>query len=121
MTTILVVDDEPDIRMGIRLHLLRAGFDVVEASGGEECLLQIASSTPDLVLLDVMMPRMDGWETLERIRATTTLPVLMLTARGLQQDRERGVRSGAQAYLSKPFDSANLLLEIRTLLAEVDQ
>jgi len=113
---VLVVDDEEDIRTLVRTLLERAGKDVVEAPDGRQGLRALHSERPSLVILDVTMPELDGWATLERIRDLSDVPVLMLTARGGELDTVRGLRSGADDYLSKPFGLGELLARVEALL-----
>ncbi|MBX7112109.1 MAG: response regulator transcription factor [Dehalococcoidia bacterium] len=119
MTRILVIDDETDIRQAVALMLARGGYEVVEAANGREGLRRFHADTPDLVLLDVAMPELDGWQTLDRIRDMSEVPVLMLTARGLESDRVRGLDAGADDYLVKPFGGQELLARVRALLRRV--
>jgi DNA-binding response OmpR family regulator len=116
VTTVLVIDDDPDIRKSIRLFLSQAGFDAVEASNGREGLRRFHLDRPDLVLLDVAMPELNGWETLDRLRDMAQVPVLMLTARGTESDRVRGLNAGADDYLVKPFSGQELIARVRALL-----
>jgi DNA-binding response OmpR family regulator len=112
MTRILVVDDEADIRELLRELLGRAGHEVVEAADGSEALKLFYSEQPDFVILDVQMPILDGWETLSRIREVSDVPVLMLTARAEELDKVRGLRAGADDYLTKPFGRQELLARV---------
>ena len=112
MTRILVVDDEADIRELLRELLGRAGHEVVEAPNGSEALKLFYSEHPDFVILDVQMPILDGWETLARIREVSDVPVLMLTARAEELDKVRGLRAGADDYLTKPFGRQELLARV---------
>lgn len=114
--TILIVDDEPRIRDFVRLDLEMEHYRVIEASNGIEALDQLRENLPDLVLLDVMMPEMDGFETLKAIREVSTVPVIMLTVRQSEQDRIHGLDLGADDYMAKPFSSRELLSRIRALL-----
>jgi DNA-binding response OmpR family regulator len=113
---ILVVDDEPDIRRLVGELLRRAGHDVVEAENGRAGLRALHASPPDLVVLDVSMPEMDGWQTLERIRDLSDVPVLMLTARGNELERVRGLQAGADDYVTKPFGRQELVARVQALL-----
>ena len=101
---LLVVDDDEDIRALLRLVLERAGYEVDDQADGRAALRAFHQGNHDLVLLDVTMPGLDGWELLERIRDLSEVPVLMLTARDTEPDRVRGLRGGADDYVSKPFD-----------------
>lgn len=112
---VLVVDDEPRMRELIRLYLA-AEFDVIEAADGLAALRQLRGADPDVVLLDVMMEQLDGWETLRRIREESATPVLMLTARGDVPDRVQGLRMGADDYIAKPFDGRELVARIQAVL-----
>ncbi len=114
--TILIVDDEPRIRDFVRINLEIEHYDVIEASNGIEALDQLREHLPDLVVLDVMMPEMDGFETLKAIRDVSTVPVIMLTVRQDEQDRIRGLDLGADDYIAKPFNPRELLSRIRALL-----
>ncbi len=112
MSRVLVVDDEADIRGLLRDLLERAGHDVVEAPDGREGLRLFHAEQPDLVILDVSMPGLDGWQTLERIRELSSAPVLMLTARTQELDKVRGLRAGADDYITKPFGRQELLARV---------
>jgi DNA-binding response OmpR family regulator len=116
VTSVLVVDDEADIRELIRVLLERGGYQVIEASDGEEALRRFFDERPDLVLLDVSMPGLDGWGTLERIRELSDVPVVMLTARAAELDKVRGLRAGADDYVSKPFGRQELLARVESHL-----
>ena len=116
---ILVADDEPHIRRILQFLLEQEGFEVHMAADGEEAWKAVASFQPDLVLLDVMMPRMDGFAVLEIIRAgfeTARLPVILLTAKGEEQDKVKGLAGGANDYIVKPFNHDELLLRVSNLL-----
>jgi two-component system response regulator MprA len=116
MTTILVVDDDPTIRSVLGRGLRFEGYDVQIAASGQEAL-QLARDTPfDLVVLDLTMPRMDGLEVCRRLRRGVSIPILMLTARDAVADRIIGLDSGADDYLTKPFDFEELLARVRALL-----
>ena len=116
MSRILVVDDEADIRQLVRELLERAGHEVVEASNGREAVKEFYARQPDLVILDVSMPVLDGWETLKRIREVSEAPVLMLTARAQELDKVRGLQSGADDYITKPFGRQELLARVNANL-----
>ena len=113
---ILVVDDEEDIRGLVRTLLERAGHEVSEAPDGRAGLRALYTSSPDLVVLDVTMPGLDGWATLERIREVTDVPVLMLTARDTEVERVRGLTGGADDYVVKPFGRQELVARVDALL-----
>ena len=116
--TILVVDDDPQICRLVELNLTRAGYAVTTASDGEEALAKIAEARPDLVVLDVMMPRMDGFEALRRIKSDpglADLRVLMLTAKAQDADIFRGWQMGADCYLTKPFNPMELLTFVKRI------
>ena len=118
---ILVVDDDRDIRKLVAELLRRAGHDVREAENGRAGLRALHASPPDLVLLDVSMPDLDGWQTLERIRDLTDVPVLMLTARGDELERVRGLQAGADDYVTKPFDRQELVARVQALLRRAER
>jgi DNA-binding response OmpR family regulator len=113
---ILVVDDDDDIRKLVVQLLERAGHRVEEAPDGRAGLRALHASPPDLVLLDVSMPDFDGWQTLERIRDLSDVPVIMLTARGEELERVRGLQSGADDYVTKPFGRQELIARVQALL-----
>ena len=117
---ILVVDDEPHIRRILQFLLEQEGFSVVMAADGEEALAKLSEVHPDLVLLDVMMPKLDGFSVLEQIRdniETRSLPIIMLTAKGESSEKVRGLKGGANDYLTKPFNHEELLLRMHNMLA----
>ncbi|HLI88546.1 MAG TPA: response regulator transcription factor [Ktedonobacteraceae bacterium] len=114
--TILIVDDEPRIRDLVRLNLEMERYRVIEASNGRQALDELREHLPDLIVLDVMMPEMDGFETLRAIREVSTVPVIMLTVRQSEQERIHGLDLGADDYISKPFSPRELLSRIRALL-----
>jgi DNA-binding response OmpR family regulator len=114
--TVLVVDDDTDIRGLLRELLERAGYAVSEAADGRSALRALYVARPDLVILDVSMPELDGWETLSRIRDLSDVPVLMLTARATEIDKVRGLRAGADDYLTKPFGRQELVARAEALL-----
>jgi DNA-binding response OmpR family regulator len=121
MTTILIVDDEPPILDLVRFTLEDADVRVVEASDGAEALLLARRIKPDLVLLDVQMPRLDGLEVCRQLRLEPALartPIVMLTAAGQEADRARGREAGADEYLTKPFSPLALLALVEALVPE---
>jgi len=113
---VLVVDDDEDIRALLRLILERGGYEVDEQSDGRAALRAFHTGRHDLVVLDVTMPDLDGWEVLDRIRDLSEVPVLMLTAHDSETDRVRGLRAGADDYVAKPFDRDELIARIEGLL-----
>jgi len=118
--TILVVDDEERMARFIRLNLEHDGFQVVEAYRGMQALQQYRDSLPDLVLLDVMMPDIDGFEVLSMLREISNVPVIMLTAKGEEDDRVRGLELGADDYVTKPFSPRELVSRVRAVLRRTD-
>jgi two-component system OmpR family response regulator len=113
---ILVVEDEPDLLSSLARALREEGYAVDTATDGEEGLYKAENSEYDAVLLDVMLPRMDGWEVLKKLRKSKKTPVLMLTARDRSADRVRGLDTGADDYVVKPYDLAELLARVRALI-----
>ena len=114
--TILVVDDEPRIRDYVRMNLELERYRVIEASNGREAMDQLREHLPDLVVLDVMMPEMDGFETLRHIREVSTVPVIILTVRQTEQDKIHGLDLGADDYIAKTASPRELHSRIRALL-----
>jgi diguanylate cyclase (GGDEF)-like protein len=117
--TILVVDDDPDIARFVEVNLRSAGYDVAVAADGEEALEKAGELRPDLVLLDVMMPRIDGFEVAQRLRKnpqTANTSIIMLTAKALSADKVTGLQSGADDYIIKPFDPIELLARVKGTL-----
>lgn len=113
---LLVVEDEPDLLAGLARALRKQGYAVDTATDGEEGLHKAASTDYDAMVLDVMLPKLDGWEVLARLRKTKATPVLMLTARDRTADRVRGLDTGADDYLVKPFDNAELFARLRAVI-----
>ena len=118
--TILVVDDEPRIVEAVGMNLELEGYQVSSASNGYEALQKLTEDLPDLVILDVMMPKVDGFETLREIREVSTVPVIMLTVRGEEIDKVKGLDLGADDYITKPFNPKELVLRIRAVLRRVE-
>jgi len=116
MSRILVIDDEPNLRHTVSYALKQEGYEVVSAGDGEEGLGLFASAAPDLVILDVMLPKVDGFEVCRRIRKTSRVPVLMLTARDTELDKVVGLEIGADDYLVKPFSMRELVARVRAML-----
>jgi DNA-binding response OmpR family regulator len=120
---ILVVDDEPNIVLSLEFLMKQAGFQVRTASDGEAALAAVAAERPDLVLLDVMMPRKNGYEVCQAIRANPDwqkVRIIMLTAKGREVEREKGLALGADDYITKPFSTQEVVERVRELLAEAD-
>jgi DNA-binding response OmpR family regulator len=113
---VLVVDDEPMVREVLSRYLERDGFDVEVAADGELAMAAFDADPPDLVLLDLMLPRLDGFEVFRRIRARGRSPVIMITARGEVTDRIVGLETGADDYISKPFSPAEVVARVRAVL-----
>jgi two-component system, OmpR family, KDP operon response regulator KdpE len=113
---VLVVDDDPLMVRLVRTHLDRAGYRVLAAARGQEALDVAATERPDLVVLDLMLPDLDGYEVCRQIRESSLVPVVMLTARGEQTDTLRGFEVGADDYLTKPFSPAELLARVQAVL-----
>jgi DNA-binding response OmpR family regulator len=116
MSKLLVVEDDPDIALALRMLFGRAGYDISHASDGRSGLREAYTEKPDLVVLDVGLPEMDGWQVLERLRDVSDVPVLVLTAHGQEAEKVRGLRGGADDYLTKPFANAELLARVEALL-----
>ncbi|RCK75506.1 MAG: DNA-binding response regulator KdpE [Anaerolineae bacterium] len=117
---ILVVDDEERMVRFVRLNLEHDGFKVSEAYRGMEAIDKVRTLLPDLVILDVMLPDMDGFEVLRIIRETSSVPVIMLTAKGEEDDRVRGLELGADDYITKPFSPRELVSRVRAVLRRVE-
>jgi DNA-binding response OmpR family regulator len=113
---ILVIEDDEDIALGVRVVLTRSGFDVVDAGDGRGGLRAFHGTRPDLVVLDIGLPGLDGWTVLERIRDLSDVPVLILTAHGQESDKVRGLHGGADDYLTKPFGNRELAARVEALL-----
>lgn len=114
--TILVVDDEANIRDLARLYLEREGFQVVTANGGQQAIDQVRYDKPDLMVLDLMLPKVDGWEVCRQVRATSNLPIIMLTARSDDVDKIVGLELGADDYITKPFNPRELVARVKAVL-----
>jgi diguanylate cyclase (GGDEF)-like protein len=116
---VLVADDDPDILTVVKVNLELDGFEVETAVDGEDALQKATSSPPNVIILDIMMPRMDGLTALHRLRSqasTASIPIILLTARGLPEDRVRGLELGADDYITKPFDITELAARVRAVL-----
>jgi DNA-binding response OmpR family regulator len=117
---ILVVDDEVRMVRFIRLNLEHDGFVVIEAFNGKQALQRLRDATPDLILLDVMMPDLNGFEVLEMTREISSVPVIMLTAKGEEEDRVHGLEKGADDYITKPFSARELVSRIKAVLRRTE-
>lgn len=117
---VLVVDDEWNMRNLLRVYLTKGDYDVIEAKDGHDALLTIQHQTFDLIILDIMMPGMDGWEVCAHIRQTMQTPILMLTARTETKDKVQGLTMGADDYLVKPFEPEELMARVKALLRRSD-
>jgi DNA-binding response OmpR family regulator len=115
-TTILAADDDPQLLRLVTRNLQLEGYNVLAASDGQQALTQIEQQMPDLVLLDVMMPKMDGFTVCNRVREFSNVPIIIVTARGQDQDKVRGLDLGADDYLTKPFNVDELLARVRAVL-----
>ncbi|MFT4415001.1 response regulator transcription factor [Fredinandcohnia humi] len=116
MPKIMVVDDESHIRELVRLYLEDEGFNIVEKSNGLEALDYAENHHIDLVILDIMMPKLDGWELCKELREIGDFPILMITSKGESQDKIKGFKLGTDDYLVKPFDPVELSLRVKALL-----
>lgn len=113
---ILIVDDDSNIVELIRLYLEKEGFDTVTASNGKQALEKFSADVPSLIVLDVMMPEMDGWQVCREIRKTSDVPIIMLTAKGETFDKVLGLELGADDYMVKPFETKELIARIKAVL-----
>jgi two-component system, OmpR family, KDP operon response regulator KdpE len=116
VTHVLVVDDEPQIRRALRTGLQARSYDVVEAASGEEALVQLAAKEPDLVILDLGLPDLDGSDVIRRLRSWSRVPVIVLSVRDAQLDKIGALDAGADDYVTKPFDMDELLARMRATL-----
>src|SRR5438270_4094351 len=115
-TTIVAADDDRQLLRLVTRNLEFEGYEVIPASNGQQALEEIEERAPDLVLLDVMMPKMDGFTVCQRVREFSTVPIIIVTARGQDQDKVRGLDLGADDYLTKPFNVDELLARVRAVL-----
>jgi len=113
---ILLVDDDPNIARLVQLYLEKEGFEVKTADRGDDALAQFRKLPPDLMLLDVMLPGMDGWQVLKAIRKTSSIPIIMLTAKDETFDKVLGLELGADDYMTKPFDTKELVARVKAVL-----
>ncbi len=121
MAKVLVVDDEPNIVLSLEFLMQQAGFDVTTAEDGEGALVEVEQSPPDLILLDISLPGISGFDVLEQLRQDprhARLPIIMLTAHGREVEREKGLALGADDYVTKPFSTQALVEKVKALLAE---
>ena len=120
MHRILIVDDEPNIVLALELLMKKAGFEVHTADDGEKALHAVRDLRPDLVLLDIMMPKMDGYEVCQRIRSDASLKnvrIFMLTAKGREVEKAKGLALGADHYITKPFSTRQVVMKVKEILA----
>lgn len=118
---VLVVDDEPNIVLSLKFLISQQGYEVRTASSGEEALEALSEQVPDLILLDIMMPKPDGYEVCQKIRTTPEwkdIPVIMLTAKGRDVEKQKGFAMGADDYITKPFSTQELVTKVRDILEE---
>lgn len=113
---ILTVDDDVNIRKLVRLYLVKEGYRVLEASDGEEALMVLEAEKVDLMILDLMMPRLDGWELAESVKKYMDIPIIMISAKGESRDKIKGFQLGTDDYLVKPFDPVELVMRVKALL-----
>jgi DNA-binding response OmpR family regulator len=119
--SVLIVDDEPNILLSLQFVMKKAGYDVRTASDGEQALAEIGRAKPSVILLDVMMPKLDGFTVCERIRATPEwrdVRIIMLTARGRDVERQKGLALGADDYITKPFSTKDATDRVAAVLAK---
>lgn len=116
MNRILIVDDEMEMRKLIGIYLQQEDYFVEEAENGKEAYEKVLTNDYDLMILDVMMPIMDGWETMEQVRKVSSIPIILLTAKAAVEDKVSGLMAGADDYLVKPFDEAELIARVKALL-----
>lgn len=116
MQKILIVDDDTNICELLRLYLEKDGFETVVANDGEQAILIAERSKPDLILLDIMLPKLDGWQVCREIRKSSDTPIIMLTAKGETFDKILGLELGADDYVSKPFDAKEVIARIKAVL-----
>jgi two-component system OmpR family response regulator len=115
-TRILLVDDDPNIRQLVSLYLEREGFEVQQAERGDEALKLFKAAAPTLILLDIMLPGMDGWQVCREVRKVSNIPIIMLTAKDETFDKVLGLELGADDYISKPFDNKELIARIKAVI-----
>ena len=113
---VLVADDEAQIRNILSIYLKKAGFEVVEAADGAEALVKVQSDKPDIIVLDIMMPVMDGLEVCKQVRKISDIPIIMLTAKDEDDDRILGLEIGADDYITKPFNTREVVARVNAVL-----
>ena len=113
---IMVVDDDPNIRQLVNIYLEREGFEVTAADRGDEALRQFRAAPPNLMLLDIMLPGMDGWQVCREVRKISNIPIIMLTAKDETFDKVLGLELGADDYIVKPFDMKELVARIKAVI-----
>lgn len=116
MNRILVVDDEMEMRQLLRIYLQQENYLIEEAANGKEAYDKVLKNDYDLMILDIMMPIMDGWETIEHVRKISGIPIILLTAKTAVEDKVSGLTAGADDYLVKPFEEAELMARVKALL-----
>lgn len=119
MHRVLIVDDEPNIVLALELLMKKEGYEVHTADDGEKAFHSVEEFRPDLVLLDIMMPKMDGYEVCQRIRSDASLKdvrIIMLTAKGREVEKEKGLALGVDSYITKPFSTREVVLKVKELL-----
>ena len=120
MARILIVDDEPNIVLALELLMKREGYEVLTVDDGQKVFEVLKEFSPDLILLDIMMPKMDGYEVCQRIRADASLKdisIIMLTAKGREVEKEKGLALGADYYITKPFSTREVIMKVKEVLA----
>lgn len=114
--TVLIADDEPQIREILSIYFKKEGFKVIEAADGAEALVQVQAGKPDIILLDIMMPVLDGLEVCKQVRKISDVPIIMLTAKDSDDDRILGLEIGADDYISKPFNTREVVTRVKAVL-----
>ena len=120
MARILIVDDEPNIVLALELLMKREGYEILTVDDGQKVFEVVKEFSPDLILLDIMMPKMDGYEVCQRIRADASLKdisIIMLTAKGREVEKEKGLALGADYYITKPFSTREVIMKVKEVLA----
>lgn len=113
---LLIIDDDAKLVQALELYLGKAGYEVITAADGLEGLQEVYAHRPDLIILDIMMPKMDGWKACRRIREVSDVPIIMLTARGQEYDKVKGLKQGADDYVAKPFGLKELAARVEAVL-----